>query len=154
MTAYLRRDGNALDASSIQRDGKGGGFIVQPPGGVERVRVAASRPDIAVMLASGAVKPPPSLSAKCADAPARMTLTRTDINVIGDAVGAALTAKLKVRDERLDRLEDLARGATPAHQPARAAGASATGTRKLSSHALCLLATAAVASARATLASR
>lgn len=53
--SYLCRDGGA-----IQLDGNGGAFLVQSPGGVERVRVAASRPDIAVMLASGAVKPPPA----------------------------------------------------------------------------------------------
>jgi len=103
--SYLRRDGNVLNASNIQRHGNGG-FLVQPPGGVERVRVAANRPDIAVMLASGAVKPPPSRSATCADAPARVTLTRTDINVIGDAVGMAL----RERDRRITALE-LASGA-------------------------------------------
>lgn len=60
-------------------------------------------------------------------------MTRTDLDVIGDAVGAALTAKLKVRDERLDRLEDLARGTTPA----RAAASTARGTKKLSSRTVC-----------------
>lgn len=149
--AYLTRDASALQQGDFggRIEVRGDHFLVRTPGGVCE-KVPLHRHDIAAAIASGllpqsALHPP----AQSRDVPARsaMTLTGTDIDVIGDAVGTAL----RERDRRITNLE-LACAAVS--KPARDAAASARGTKKLSTRAVCLLATAAVASARATLASR
>ena len=82
------------DLSTLRRE-TDANFSVQLPGKAGRLRVSASRPDLADALARGALAVPK---------PTRTSFTKADAAALGDA----LAVVLRERDSRLDVVESAA----------------------------------------------